>query len=568
MENGRLLKFERDEETLLTLAERRADDGDYVGSLGFLFSIYQTKPDYRVISEIADVYADMGLYEYSNRFWYKYLDVAPKNKASVAYEELGINYFYLDNLWAAGYYFQAKVAEDGFISREGLDEEIIDFLSESFPPKPEIKIVYPEGRADYTEDIKRAKSTLVSGNYPLAYKLYKAIPLSKMDENVCGDAQTAFFLAEKDDEAIEACKYSLFAHGENVTAYCNLSTVYKMKDDEEKSAYYYARALDCKKGDPEEYYKIATCAVEQGDDANAKECFEFIITERPYDVNILFFYGLSLINLGDYEKAEKTLSKALRIVPDDPPVGYYLSLAEKLKRGEKNAEKLLPLKYSRELPQKVSRDYKKKLKELTEDPERIKSFFKKKENRNAIRYMIYSPDGQLSKLAVYVLTISFSKFAEKTVLEALMSPEMQPELKRYMIYTLILNGRKESFGAVGGNIYEKIKPGKLTFEKKTDGIIFVAAYAHAVSRLAFIGLKNPEKMAFYANAVYKKLGGVVIDNPFLPEELGAFIALKCGYKGVSEINVLTRIFGVKKERLLEIQAAFDGEEEIKDDKNN
>ena len=376
MESGKLLKFERDEDTLMTLAGKRADEGDYTGSLGFLFSVYRKNPDYRVISEIADVYADMGLYEYSNRFWFKFLEVAPRNKWTIAYLELGINFFYLDNLWAAGYYFQAKVSEDGYISREGLDEEILDFLSESFPPKPNIKIVYPEDRADYTEEIKRAKSALVTGNYYLAYKLYKSIPMSKMDENICGDAQTAFFLAEKDEEAVEACKYSLFAHGDNVTAYCNLSTVYKMKGDDGKSAYYYGRALESKKGEPEEYYKIATCAVEQGDDVTAKECFEFIISEREYDDNILFFYALSLMNLGDYEKAEETLSKALRIVPFDLSVKYYLDLAGKLANGNKSAEKFLPLKYSRELPQKVIRGYKKKLKELSEK-KRLRKVVKK-----------------------------------------------------------------------------------------------------------------------------------------------------------------------------------------------
>ena len=569
MENGRLLKFERDQDTLLYLAEKRADDGDYAGSLGFLFSLFEKNPaDYRVISEIADVYADMGLYDCSNRFWFKFLDVAPKGKASVAYEELGINFFYLDNIWMAGFYFQAKVAEDGFISRDGLDDDIIDFLAENFPPKPDIKIVYPEDRADYTEEIKRAKSSLSSGNYALAYKLYKAIPLSKMDENVCGDAQTAFFLAEKDDEAIEMCKYSLFAHGDNVTAYCNLSTVYNIKGNRDKSAYYYERALGSRTGDPEEYYKIATCAVEQSDHATAKECFEFIYTERPYDVNILFFYGLSLVNLGFYEKAEEILSKALRIVPDDPSVNYYLDLVGKLVRGDKSAEKLLPLMYTREMPQKIARAYKKKLKAMVEDQESVKTFMKKKDNRQIVRYMLYSGDGQMNKLAAYFLMCSLTPSVEKTVLELLMIPEISVELKRYMIYNLILDGRRESFGAVGGNVYERIRPGKLVFEKNPDGVVYVSGYAHAVSRLAFIGLKNPEKLAFCANAVYKKFGGLSKGNVLQPEEIAALITLNCGYKNVSEINVVSRIFCVKKERLLELKAIYDGKEGIKDDKDS
>ena len=174
----------------------------------------------------------------------------------------------------------------------------------------------------------------------------------------------------------------------------------------------------------------------------------------------------------------------------------------------------------------------------------------------------------MNKLAVYFLMCSSSPSVEKTVLELLMIPEISVELKRYMIYNLILDGRRESFGAVGGNVYERIRPGKLVFEKNPDGVVYVSGYAHAVSRLAFIGLKNPERLAFFANAVYKKFGGLVKGNVLLPEEIAALITLNCDYKSISEVNFLSRIFCVKKERLIELKAIYDGKGEVKDGKNN
>ena len=568
MSNGRILKFERDKDTLLEIAERRADEGDPVGSLGLLFSALEKETSPEVLTDIADVYADMGLYDYSNRFWYKYLDVAPKNKRSIAYEELGINYFYSDNYWAAGYFFQKKVEADGYINRDGLEGDILEFLSNNFPPKPIFKIVYPEGHADYSEDIKRAKSALVSGNYYIASSIYREIPLKEMTEDECGDAQTAYYLSEEDDLAIEACKFSLSFHGENVTAYCNLSTIYKMKNDDEKSAYYYKKALESRKGEPTEYYKIATCAVEQDDNAIASECFKFILTERPYEVELRYFRGLSLLNLGKYEEAVDEFSFVLRIVPTAPFPKYYLGLAKKIRDGDANSLKLLPVKFARELPKKVARANKKRLIAVADDPLSVKSFFSKKENRDVATYGLFSCDSETARLAAYALSLSDSEFAKKTISDALLIPELPTDLKRYMIYILILNGKKDSFGAVGGNIYEKIKPKKLVFSDKPDGIIYVSAYANTLSRLAFIGLKDQEKLAFYANKTYKTLGISVIEEGFSPEEIAALITLLCEYKGVSEMRAVTRIFGVKKERVLKLKELYDLKCGEKNDKND
>ena len=79
--------------------------------------------------KIAKVYSLMEQYEMSNLYWFRYLYYAPKDKVSMCYEELAINYFYLDNLWASGYYFHKKISVDGFVSKQDIDPEIIDFFS-------------------------------------------------------------------------------------------------------------------------------------------------------------------------------------------------------------------------------------------------------------------------------------------------------------------------------------------------------------------------------------------------------------------------------------------------------
>lgn len=564
----KILKFERKYDTLINLAEKKADGGDYISSLSFLFSALEKNYNTETLKQIALNYGEMGLYDYSNKFWFKYIDIAKKSELATAYEQLGINYFYLDNLWASGYYFNQKMQLDGFIRAESLDDEIMEFLSNATPKKSMYRVVYPYSRADYSDIIKKAKSALVSGNYLLASKIFKGVPYEVLTEENCGDVATSFFLSEMDEDAISVCKYSLEKFGENVTAYCNLSTIYLMKENKEKSRYYYDKANEIKTGKPEEYYKIATCAIEQNDNEMAKKCFSFILSERPYDSNLRFFFGISLINLGEYDEAFDNLSMALRISPDDYFINYYVKLLNKIKGNDSNAVKSLPLKYTKELPDKVIKDYKKKLKEVAEDPLLLSNFIKRKANREILRYGLNSIDPKIAKYSAYILSLGGLPFCKQYLEDFLLAPEGAFEIKRYVIFAILLNGRRESFGAVGGNIYEKIKPRPITCMDKPNGLIFMSAYANAMSRICFTGITDTDKIAFFTNVVAKKFIESKHVDDFLSEEYSALIIRLCGFREILGDSSICRIFNVKKERLTQLVELFEEKKEENDDKNN
>jgi tetratricopeptide (TPR) repeat protein len=127
--NGKILLFDNSDIRYRSVAEKKAELGEYEKSLGLLFSIKDYDKKAEVVMDIADTYADMGLLELSNRYWYKYMDLTPKDKHSVAFEELAINYFYLEDFRASSYYFHKKIDTDGFLSKEGIDQEILDFFA-------------------------------------------------------------------------------------------------------------------------------------------------------------------------------------------------------------------------------------------------------------------------------------------------------------------------------------------------------------------------------------------------------------------------------------------------------
>ena len=127
---SKVVKFEPTIKNYLFLADRCYDRGSVSDALCYLFKAETIAPDSpEVLSAIADAYADLDMLELSNQYWYYYIDCASKEKQSVAFEEMAVNYFYMNRVFASGYWFHQKLARDGFISPELLDPEISAFFS-------------------------------------------------------------------------------------------------------------------------------------------------------------------------------------------------------------------------------------------------------------------------------------------------------------------------------------------------------------------------------------------------------------------------------------------------------
>ena len=109
MEEPKIIQFSSDESRYRKIAEAYAEKGDFSKALGFLLTAKSLSPSLEIITDIADCYADMGLMELSNKYWFLYLDKAPKEKVSLAYEELAINFFLYGQLFGVGLLFSFKI---------------------------------------------------------------------------------------------------------------------------------------------------------------------------------------------------------------------------------------------------------------------------------------------------------------------------------------------------------------------------------------------------------------------------------------------------------------------------
>lgn len=559
----KIIQFEKDASRYCALARARADSGDFEGALSFLFSAVSIGgADLDVYADIADCYADMGLLELSNKYWFLYMDNAPKQKVSVAYEELAINYFYLDNYWASSYYFNKKLNTDGVISKEGLSPEIIDFFSGEERRRESYKIVYPPERADFTYEKSKAKRSIAVGMFEEADRILSNIPKECFDEETFGDLAVCRFMNDNLDEAEQACRSSLKLFGDNVTAFCNLSTIYDMRKDFEKSDYYYRKAISCKKGTKDEAYKIATCAIEREDHLTVLQTIDEILKDRPYEVSMRFFYALAKVNTGDAEGGLNEIKRAVAIDPSDIVIKYYYEYFRKMVSGEGDYLNLTPFKYVKALPEKVEDAWKKKVEALVKQPSKIESTIKKPEWMDILTFGLYSNDSEFMRSSVFLLSSSKSRFAKNLLRSALLESESREELKRVIVYVLIIDGVKEKFGVVYGSFYQKIRPRHVACEKDLEkGALFTSAYALCVSKCLVLDLEEIDKIGRACNKVYRKLKDKVSDAEVSNEDLAALMLSECKFGRFSEDVFVLRMFSVTKNKLKTLKKMMEGKKD-------
>lgn len=526
----------------------KREEGKFLESLGFLFTAYKIQPkNCDIIAEIARTYAEMELLDVSCKYWFLYLEYASEDKLGVAYEELGKNYYNMENMWASGYYFHLKLTSDGYISRESLSEELLEFLSNETDNSSKYYIAYPYDRADYSSKINLGKKAFTSGDFKRASAIFSSIPKECMDEDANGDFALSYFLQQDEDSAIDVCRQSLKENGETVTAYCNLSTLYFAKEDEEKSRYYYQKAISIRNQNVDDDYKILTCATNLCDHKTVASCLHKILKEREYDPFLNFLYGCALANTGAYLEAFNAYKKTCLIAPENRLFLYCLNSVERILNGEKDIDKFLPVKYDLTYPDKISRAYKKAIHNaVIEDSV---SLVKSKQFLDVLYWGVRSKDDATFKKSSAILALSENKKIKDFLYGLLLDPSFADDRKRHLVFTLILCAKRNNFGIVAGNCYLKVKLRKLLFENAEDGNLFLSAYATCIAKAVFLGIDNFDKIGFSINKIYKRFAKVILFGEFLPEEVAALAFYMSDYKHFNDLKKVCKIFNVSKKRI-------------------
>lgn len=546
----KIYQFNLSEKTVRPIADRKADEGDFVGALSLLRSSLSANYSVETLKDMALIYSDMEQYELSNQLWFEYLSKVPKKERGVAYEELLLNYYYLGNKSIALHYLMEKIRLDGFVSDVVLDSGIKEELAEELSPPP-FRLVHPVGKADYSYELNKGKREFNSGDYDLALETFSSIPKGcpQYAESL-EETALAYYIKGDLDEAIKKQREFIKHSGESVLSLSSLSAMYKAIGNEEKSLYYYDKAKDFSVGDPEEAYRLAFIAFERNDGEFAVQKMETILEERPFDVNMLFFYGLGLINCGRYEKAIGALKKAFRINPEELSLKFYIDLAEGLLNGEKQYKKYLPIAYRLDYPDSVYAERLKKLSPLNgETRAKAIAFVKKKDNSELVEWALKTKNPELNEAMAFGLMQLKVPFGDKLLKECLLRVGIDDGLKRGIIYYFIANEKKEKISLVSGHRFFSFKPKIPPFKEQKNGAIFAAAHALAVATLALFGIDGGEKLIKSATDAYENLKEYAEEGNFSREELGAFITWKSEIAPIGDMFFIASCYGVQKERL-------------------
>ena len=432
--------------------------------------------------------------------------------------------------------------------------EIIDFFSGEELKKGSYHIAYPFNQADYSYKAKMGKRSLSMGDFAKAVETFNSIPKECWTEEIAGDLAVAYLMDDMLDQSLVVSRESLAMHGDNVTAFCNMSTVYDMKEDYEKSEYYYKRAVECCKGAKNEEYRIATCAIERVDHKRVNECLEKILKERPFDLTMRFFYGISFLNLGNIKDAKEQLLFIYRLNPADPIFKYYAKFVASLDCDSKVGNRF---KYLKVLPEEIEEEYKRKIEKFSNNVDKISSVLKREENREIIEWGLRSMDKDVARMSVYVLASAFTPYAKNTLFDLLLDTEVESMVKRVVIYALIVAGHTKRFSVVDNSFYFTVKPKRLKCERARDGGLYLSAYAVCLSRIAFYNLPDVDKISSVVDKVYKRFSGVITQAEVSNEELAGIILWACNFKNFTQHGEIARIFDISSKKFELLKNIFE-----------
>ena len=551
---GKILSVTDHLKKYIKKADECAEKEKFLSALGFCFSALSIKRTSETLSAIANVYADMGLYELSNKYWFYYLEKTPEKSCGRAYEELAINYFYLSNFTMSGYYFNKKIETDGFLSPEGIDKEITEYFSAPIEEKG-FRLVYPLSKAEIESRVKDAKRKMAGADFEGAIKAYLEIPETANGyDKIADDLSLAYFLSGNVEKGIEINRKRLKSGGDKFSAYCNLSSMYGSKKDKEKSEYYYALALSEPIKNSEDEYRLATVCLEHNNEQKGLALLEKVLKERAFDVDTEYLLALVNVNLYRYDEAERILKNLVMIDPTDFLYGYYLRLVKMLKKGDEKALSYLPVEYELDIPRKVRTEWFDKFRDslgvLT--PAREKAMLE------ILDWGIRDFSGnEIFAKSCVLFFMTGKRRGEKFLREKLLDPDIAPEIKVLIIYVLIINGCFEKISFVVSGVFMKVKPTNIGVGEDFTANRFKSAYALCFAKSVVMGISDVNKIAKSAEKIAKQAR-----QNFVSADEGEWATLildGCKYPYFKNLRDLCSTFGTDEIKISELKRKLKGE---------
>jgi len=522
-----IIRLDFSDEQLMDSAEKRYEEGDYLGALTMLnkrAELYDPSADASAL--YADTYEALGLYSMSADAWFRFLDTCNEADFSEGYEGLGTSFMNMGEDEQADMFFRR--AFDAETEAEDFPMEFEE-LSEEEPPK--FRLVYSaDGQVDDEADeeqIRRAAVFLRNGNTQEAQKELAEISQKSTKVSTAARLSAYCSLAEGDfADAEEKCRRLVADRPDDVPAwamYCSVLCAAK-KTDELHAA---GKTLASLKADsPNVLYHICSVLCDCGLYEMAYDRLCELFKETSCFADTLWLYAVCNSRLGKTDEAISALSRLTTIYPGRAYAKYVLG---RLRRGEEteltNAYTLSPALYK-----EITRFFlevnglKGDIAENYADSEDVKEYF-------CLAFDHY--DNTDEKLVLLAAEAAVKCRCDGIVREVLLDYEVDSRMKLQMLHSLTMRNEDNSFGVVLFHIYHEYFTHKLEIDMRRHRP-FLRAFANVYCKYSVLTDDNEERILNTAGDIYETLCDEGVDSYFGEEaEMTAVLIRECRFGGES-----------------------------------
>ena len=548
MKNNRL-KFKRTLDTVFDRANEKCDRGDYLSALSSLLNEMELRPDNaEICAHLADIYTELGLFENGISMWFKYLLRAKEGSYWEAFNGLGACFYFLENKYLAGYYFNEQL-----MRREEIDgvyaevmEEYLEELSQS--ERLKFSLLKDKTREDLDREVLQRALSFSNGQD--VDKTLEVLSQIEKDSPIFGEVEfekACLYLNVGDfSNSYESAKSAIHSGFKDLTLLSlaiDLSSAMGLDDAKR----YKEILLQYKPKDDEEKYKKLNSLCDYGFFDEALEVANELLLENYNDANTSYVKGFLLYNKGDYKGAETCFKNAYLLSYSYPSL-YYLKVAQSAIDGNVLYKQL---KVEFAVPESVAKEY----------TDIIKGFI------NGEKTLIEYSDSQLLELADWCFStkddnLQFSlgwiyiRSCDERLLrkikEQLVNPSVSDSVKQSLISILCDTTTEPRVKVVYENFFMALKFNRPDF-KEENRELFKKAYAKAFGRLSILNLDKLYRLS---------IGAMELQNELIAsgkiDEVKSISCLACAMYFYSGLNVFSsnesayEVFGAKKEEVIQI----------------
>lgn len=555
---SKTLDIDLSDDRLISIASDLVDNHNYISALKMLNKNADLSGDDEdSLMLYAEIFDDMGLYEKSVNGWFRFMDATDLGDMAECYEGLAVNYMNLGNEHFAAYYYNKLLFETDDVDAAMREDILKDFMSGDENP---LKFVYPPNLADCSEIILNGIERMKAGDYDGAVAEFDRVAEGNSKyshaRNYIAMCQ---IICDKTEEAEQECLNILKHQPDNVQALTTLAAV-KTEDGKRDEARLLAqRLLALEVTSDEDIYKIATVCCENKMHEEAYSLFCRLSPSYDYDLNVLFFKGVSAFNCGKYEESFNAFDDLVTIYPEAVTGRYFYNLARELKKKGEISE----LGYFYRLPANLRESSLKVLAAFSQlSVADAKKLAQEVDLSLCIKWCFDECELKSAELQSLAAQAAVKGGLDDIVRGILLNAFADDKMKIEMLAALAERNEFDCFGVVICNIYKRLSVMPLDigrYKKKA----FVKAYSRLFAHFALLDDDYSAVFSDAAERLYYKLEkeerlDEVKNQDVLTAAVYVFSKVRAAeVKG----NKLYEFFEVKKEQVDRLVKKYEGENE-------